>query len=148
MQSQEINPVRTFIEQQLADARREVSSLTARKRQVEQSLAENNRALDAVQTAWTEKTTQVQRLTRAYELQRDSYKALRARLDAANVEVASKTSLLKVVDRATPPLRPLRPRRTINTVVGAAAGLICMVVVAFLSDYVQRAQPPRHLANV
>ena len=40
--------------------------------------------LDAVQTELTEKTTQLQRLTRAYELQRDSYKTLRSRLDAAH----------------------------------------------------------------
>jgi polysaccharide biosynthesis transport protein len=138
MRSEQLNPVSTFVQQKRAEVQRDVSSLTARKQELTELLAENTAALDAVQSEFIEKSTQLQRLTRAYELQRDSYKSLRSRLEATNIEVASKTSLLKVVDAAVPPLRHLRPRKTLNTMVGAVAGLLCMITTAFLSDYVQR----------
>jgi succinoglycan biosynthesis transport protein ExoP len=143
MQSQEVNPVHTFVEQKMAEARREAGSLRARKAQIAQLMAENNERLDSVQTALTEKTMQTQRLVRAYEMQRDAYKSLRSRLDAANVEVASKTSLLKVVDPAIAPQRALRPRKGLNTAIGAVAGLVCMLTVAFLSEYVERTHRDR-----
>ena len=70
----------------------------------------------------------------------DQLWSLRSRLEAANVEVASKSSLLKVVDPALPPGRHTRPRKTLNTAAGGAAGLLAMVMLAFFLDYVRRAQ--------
>ena len=140
MQSEQLNPTYSFLQQKLAEDHREAAGLTARKRELDRLLAENDKQLAELQNELTEKTTRLESLTRAYELERDSYKLLRSRLDAANVEVVSKTSLLKVVDPALPPQRHVRPRKGLNTAVGGFAGLFGMIMLAFLADYVQRAQ--------
>jgi len=140
MQSEELNPTYSFLQQALAEAHRDAAGLTARKHELDRLLAENDQTLPKVQNELTEKTTRLETLTRTYELERDSYKTLRSRLLAANVEVVSKTSLLKVVDAALPPQRHIRPRKSLNTAVGGAAGFFGMVMLAFCFDYVQRAQ--------
>jgi len=140
MQSEQLNPTYSFLQQKLAETRRDVAGLTARKHELDRLLAENDQTLARVQNELTEKATHLETLTRTYELERDSYKTLRSRLQAANVEVVSKTSLLKVVDSALPPQRHIRPRKSLNTAVGGVAGLFGMVMLAFFFDYVQRAQ--------
>lgn len=141
MQHEELNPTYTFLQQKLTETRRDVSGLTARKHELDVLLAQNDKDLDRLQNELTEKNTALERLKRTYELERDSYKLLRSRLDAANVEVVSKTSLLKVVDAALPPQRHIKPRKALNTALGGAAGFLGMVMLAFLSDYVERARP-------
>jgi uncharacterized protein involved in exopolysaccharide biosynthesis len=148
MQTEELNPTYSFLQQALAEARRDAAGLAARKHELDRLLAENDQTLAKVQNELTEKTTRLETLTRTYELERDSYKTLRSRSLAANVEVVSKTSLLKVVDPALPPQRHVRPRKSLNTALGGAAGFFGMVMLAFFFDYVQRAQhAPRRDAS-
>jgi succinoglycan biosynthesis transport protein ExoP len=148
MQTEELNPTYSFLQEKLVEARRDASGLTARKRELDRLLVENDQTLAKVQNELTEKTARLETLTRTYELERDAYKTLRSRLQAANVEVVSKTSLLKVVDAALPPQRHIRPRKGLNTALGGAAGFFGMVMLAFFFDYVQRAQrAPRRAAS-
>lgn len=138
MESEELNPTHTAIEQKLAEARGEASGLKARQQELDRLLAENDRQLHAVQDRVNAANTELERLTRAYEGARTSYTALRQRFENARVELVSKTSVLTLVDAALPPKHHVGPRRVRNA---AAAGLVAffgMVMLAFLVDYVRR----------
>jgi capsular exopolysaccharide synthesis family protein len=72
---------------------------------------------------------------RDVELKEQAYAALLDQYQKARTEAALQTSALSVVDPATLPLKPSKPRIELNVVVGLLLGLVGGVGLAFLSEH-------------
>jgi capsular exopolysaccharide synthesis family protein len=74
-------------------------------------------------------------LKREYETNQQLYESLLQRLKEAGVSAGLRSNNVHVVDRARPPLAPIRPRRTLNVMLSAVVGLVLGCVLALFNDY-------------
>jgi capsular exopolysaccharide synthesis family protein len=63
------------------------------------------------------------------------YDMLKQRLQQESVTVELPRSPVEIVERAEPPLLPVSPRMTLNLILGAMAGLVLGVVMAFFLEF-------------
>jgi polysaccharide biosynthesis transport protein len=68
------------------------------------------------------------------ELNRDLYDALQMRLKEASVTAGLSATNITVVDRASVPLVPVAPRKTLSLLLGLLGGLLCGTVLAFMIE--------------
>ncbi|MBM3287287.1 MAG: hypothetical protein FJY88_08065 [Candidatus Eisenbacteria bacterium] len=71
------------------------------------------------------------RLTRDLELQNRLYALLTEQYEQARIQEMRDTPTIQVLDRATPPVRRAKPRRTLVVLSGLGLGLLAGIVVAF-----------------
>jgi polysaccharide biosynthesis transport protein len=69
-------------------------------------------------------------------LNRDLYDALQMRLKEASVTAGLSATNITVVDRASVPVVPVAPRRSLSLMLGLVGGLLCGTVVAFMIESV------------
>jgi succinoglycan biosynthesis transport protein ExoP len=77
-------------------------------------------------------------LRRDVDASRDLYTSLLTRLKETQVSTDLLTSPISVVDRAEVPLRPARPRRTMNLLLASVIGLLGGVGLAFVLEHFDR----------
>jgi capsular exopolysaccharide synthesis family protein len=68
------------------------------------------------------------------ELNRDLYDALQMRLKEASVTAGLSATNITVVDRASVPVVPIAPRKTLSLLLGLLGGLLCGIVIAFMVE--------------
>lgn len=78
---------------------------------------------------------QVSRLNTELEIQSSVYTMLRKEYETVKLEESKKIMPFSVVDRATVPERPSKPKMKFNILVGIALGLFSGMSVAFFQDY-------------
>jgi polysaccharide biosynthesis transport protein len=139
MRAEELNPTYTVVETHVAETRSRENGLRAQLAEVARLLDENAVALDLLRRDLIEKETQQAVFSRAHDMARDTYAKMSTALNATSVEVVSKTGELAIVDPARPCEQPVRPKKLINTMVGGGLGFLISIMVAFLSEYLQKA---------
>jgi uncharacterized protein involved in exopolysaccharide biosynthesis len=117
-----------------AGARAEVEAL-------DREIAQLDRELPTRQTELAEKEATFERLTRDYEIARDTHGSFVRRYEDAVVLVASRVADLKILNRAIASNEPISPRPLINTMAAALAAFILSICVALVADYAFRVRP-------
>lgn len=74
-------------------------------------------------------------LKREYETNQQLYESLLQRLKEASVSASLRSNNIHVVDRARPPLSPIRPRKELNIMLSAVVGLVLGCVLALFNEY-------------
>jgi capsular exopolysaccharide synthesis family protein len=74
-------------------------------------------------------------LKREYETNQQLYESLLQRLKEATVSAGLQANNIHVVDRARPPLSPVRPRKALNIMLSLIVGVVVGGVLALFNDY-------------
>lgn len=117
-----------------AMTRSHASALTARRKVLETQLVElqsRTQELDA-------NSIELDRLERERKIQQDAYANYVQQREAARLSKALNQSQIlnvSVASPATPPVTPLRPRVSLNLLLGALAGLSLGIAAALVVDY-------------
>jgi len=74
-------------------------------------------------------------IKREVDSDRQLYEGLLTKLNEAGVSADLRASNIRVIDVAEVPTVPVRPRRTLNVMIGLAAGLFFGIGLAFFQDY-------------
>ena len=74
-------------------------------------------------------------LKREYETNQQLYEGLLGRLKEAGISSGLRSSNIHVVDRARPPLSPVRPRKMLNILTSLLVGLVVGAVLALFNEY-------------
>lgn len=83
------------------------------------------------------------RLERELSIQEDLFKTLRREYEVARIVERREVSSVSVIDQATPPRAPSRPRTRVNVLLGAVVGFMIAVGWAFVSEFVGSLSPGR-----
>jgi hypothetical protein len=73
-------------------------------------------------------------LKRDFEINQQLYETLLQRLKDATLSASLHATNVNIIDPATPPIYPIRPRKARNLAAGLVIGLIIGVTVAFLQE--------------
>jgi len=90
-------------------------------------------SLDATNTL-NDKMMKFMTLKREMQNNQDLYNSLYARVKEAGIAAASRSSNIRIIDRAQILNRPTRPRKALNMILAVLAGLIGGVFVCFLKE--------------
>jgi len=132
------------VEQDLGDKTvgDQIRSLDALIRALEERLAQTQaqaQALEpeilALQKARQEAQTELDRLSRAQVLAYEAFESLARKASEARVAAQDTTGDVRLASRATPPSDPVSPRKTLNTAVAGALGLLVGIVAALAIEY-------------
>ncbi len=74
-------------------------------------------------------------LKREYETNQQLYEGLLERLKEAGISSGLRSSNIHIVDRARPPLSPVRPRKSLNILLSLVVGLVVGGVLALFNEY-------------
>jgi uncharacterized protein involved in exopolysaccharide biosynthesis len=81
-------------------------------------------------------------LTRARDLAQGQYTQLDTQVQQANIATQGSSSSIKIASRAAVPTETVSPRRTLNTLLGAALGLLLAAVLALVMESLRPASLP------
>src|SRR5208282_1046954 len=74
-------------------------------------------------------------LRRDYETNQQLYEGLLQRLKEAGISSGLRSSNINVVDRARPPINPVRPRKSLNLMLSLIVGLALGCALALFNEY-------------
>jgi capsular exopolysaccharide synthesis family protein len=82
-----------------------------------------------------EKSLQLARLERAAKVNENVYLMMREKYEEARITEAGQMGMVRVIDNAKEPQRPIRPRKKLNLLLGAIIGLGLGIGATLLVDY-------------
>ena len=129
-----VDAAQQSMQQELESQRTQAQGLMARKAAMSQDLARLQDRLDDLSSHETELT----RLQRNVDLALEEYKQYRDNLQRARISTAldiDKVSNVSVVQPATHPLDPVKPKKLLNIAFGLVLGLLAGVGCAFVAEY-------------
>src|SRR5208282_3593176 len=85
--------------------------------------------------AFNSKLVEYSLLRRDYETNQQLYEGLLQRLKEAGIASGLRSSNIHVVDRARPPINPLRPRKSLNLMLSLIVGLALGCSLALFNEY-------------
>ena len=109
----------------------EVSSLNAKAQALRQVVQTYEGKLQTL----PEKSLQLARLERAAKVNENVYLMMREKFEEARITEAGQMGMVRVIDRAKEPQRPIRPRKRLNLLLGAIIGLGLGIGATLLLDY-------------
>jgi succinoglycan biosynthesis transport protein ExoP len=130
-----INDNRKQLEMELERQRAELNAQMARQAGLDESLAVYKEQYATLGSQRVE----LDRLNRDVALAEESYRKYRENLEESKISVAldkQAVSNVSVVQGATKPFEPIRPKRARNIAVGVLLGVLGGIGLAFLLDYV------------
>lgn len=74
-------------------------------------------------------------LKREVDTNKQMYETLLTRMKETNLTEDLKTSNIKVLDYAEVPIKPIKPKKSLNILLGIIVGLTCGVGIAFFMEY-------------
>lgn len=78
---------------------------------------------------------QLAQLTRTRDTAEKQYLMLTSRLNDLRIRENARRSTARIIERATPPIDPVRPRKAVNLAVALLAGIFLGFCLAFLQEY-------------
>jgi capsular exopolysaccharide synthesis family protein len=130
----QIEKVQASIKKEVALARRQVRDEYVSSQRMEQMLQKRLETQKEAAYRLNEDEAQFAILRHEAELNRDLYDALQMRLKEASVTAGLSATNITVVDRASVPLVPIAPRKTLSLLIGLLGGLLCGAMVAFMIE--------------
>lgn len=106
-------------------------------KQVVEAEEELNRAraeYDRLLAEAPENTAAISAASQSLDVRERTYTSLLSQYEAARLEEAVRANAISVVEEATPPNRPAKPRHVVNIALGLAVGLIGGIGLALLID--------------
>ena len=132
----QIDKVQASINSEVALARRQVRDEYAGSHRLEEMLQKRLEAQKEDAYRLNEDEAQYAILRHEAELNRDLYDALQMRLKEASVTAGLSATNITVVDRASVPVDPVAPRKSLSLLLGLIGGLLCGTVVAYMIESV------------
>jgi len=129
-----LNAAHTAVQTALFTEQAALSSLEAQVATLHRSLADAQAELKALNDAGVRITA----LTREVDIQEANYRRYSENLEQARIDQALETgkiSNINVVQSATLPVEPVRPRKVLNLLLGLVAGVFGGIGIAFFSEY-------------
>ncbi len=108
----------------------ELISIEARERGIRQFMDSYENSLSKLPY----KELELTRLLRAKDVNENIYKMLLEKFEEAKITEAGKIGNVRVIDPAKPPLRPIKPRKALNLLIGLVVGLVLGVGLSFFLD--------------
>jgi polysaccharide biosynthesis transport protein len=118
-------------EEQVAFLDRLAVTLQAKSAEIDARLTELEPQILEAQQRLQEIDTESARLSRARNLTTETYLTLARKLEEARITAQEENGMLQVGSYAATPVRPIGPRRLMNTVVAGLLGVMVGVAVAF-----------------
>jgi succinoglycan biosynthesis transport protein ExoP len=109
----------------------EVRSLTARTEALRDICEDFNAQLEGL----PEKSLILARLERDTQLNEKLYLMLNEKYEETRIAEAGKMPAARIIDRATPPLIPIRPDKRVNILIGILLGLGVGIAVSFALEF-------------
>lgn len=111
-----------------------LSSLQAGVSDLKSKLEDAKRELRVL----NDNSVKITALTREIEIQEENYRKYSVNLEQARIDDAlesGKISNINVVQAATLPMKPIRPRKVLNLLLGLLTGIFGGIAIAFFSEY-------------
>jgi uncharacterized protein involved in exopolysaccharide biosynthesis len=134
---QDLNPAYSAIEEEVALTRTKLRGLEQELSQAVNTYGIAAKTNGQLQQMYRDEIT-LKSLQSEYELLLKIYSDLSSRYEVARIQVASQSAELQLVDPALVPERPIAPRKTMNTVVGAGFGLVFAAIWVLLRESARR----------
>jgi capsular exopolysaccharide synthesis family protein len=109
-------------------------TLNAQLAQIEEELTQARRDYEALIAQPAQDTERIQALARSIEVKQQTYATLLQQYQRMQLTEAMQTNALSIMEPATTPQAPSKPRKVLNVALGSMAGLLAGVGLAFLSN--------------
>jgi len=129
--TESISPVYTELSTKLVSYETEVNALKAKEDALGSLAAEYEREVSKL----PQQELALARLQRSQQVNSELYAILVKARNKAEIESASEIGTIEVVDPASNPTRPVKPKKKLNALLGLISGLIFGAGLAFLSEY-------------
>ena len=113
------------------EAQTEIKALEARKKALSKIVSKYNRKLDALPGT----SLKLARLQRDVEVKNKIYMMLVEKYEENRIAEAGEIGSVRIVDRAKPPDRPIKPKKKLNILLGIMVGLGLGIGLTFLREY-------------
>ncbi|MDI7247877.1 MAG: GNVR domain-containing protein [Bacillota bacterium] len=130
-QTRSLNPIHQELRTRLVENEARSVGLEAKQSALRQMLLD----AEAKLAVTPQKEMDVARLVREQRVDEEIYVMLRTKYEEMRITEAMKVSDVYVVDRATVPDTPVKPRKPLNTAIAAFLGLFVAVGMAFVMEY-------------
>jgi capsular exopolysaccharide synthesis family protein len=132
---QQIAEVRSQLEREKEFAANRIESEYQAALKREQLLRAAVKNQEAAASEMNARLVEYSVLKREYDTNQQLYEGLLTRLKEAGVSAGLKANNVHIVDRARPPISPIRPRKLLNILISLAVGLIIGGLVAIFNEY-------------
>ena len=129
--TESISPIYTELYTKLVSYETEVNALKAKEDALGSLAAEYEREVSKL----PQQELALARLERDQQVNAELYTILVKAKNKAEIESASEIGTIEVIDPASNPTRPVKPKKKLNTLLGLISGLIFGAGLAFLSEY-------------
>ncbi len=123
--------VSTALFQRKIEVETELQSLQPRVEALERIVTRFNREMEAL----PEKALELARLQRAAQVDEKLYVMLQEKYQESRITEVGQLGNVTIIDRAEVPLRPIKPRKRVNLMLGAVIGLMLGLGLAFVIEY-------------
>lgn len=128
------NPIHQGLVQNRIQASAEMAVAQAQQAALQRAEAENEKELKKL----PEKEQGLARLTRDYMIAEETYVALSKKYEQARIDEVMRPTNVQIVDTASLPERPIKPRKVLNLALGMLAGLFVGLMSTFVIDYFRK----------
>lgn len=136
----QVRVMRTYSTPQNPDILRAVEELRGMREQLEKLEAKNEDGSVMVPTGnLPSASTEYARRMRDLKFSETLYELLFSQFQAAKLDEARDATLIQVVEKAVPPEKRIRPKRTLMAVLALIAGLFVSILAAFFMEYRENA---------
>jgi len=142
VKSQEINETYDILSQKVAELEAELAGIVSQKTAILNSIKKTQAELESLQAIFAEKQTEYNRLQEQYKVALDTYNIFLKKYQEARITTSSKIgdANIMIVSPALVPEKPVAPKKMLNLVMAAVAGIMLGVFVVFFAYYWKRSE--------
>lgn len=134
LDSQSSNPIYQGLLQAKLQSEAEISVATARRQAIQSVLTDGEKQL----TSLPEREYGLVRVMRDATVAQEIYVMLAKRYEEARISEVMEPTDVQIVDVATAPMNPIKPRKALNVAIAAILGLFISTGLSFAIEYMNR----------